>query len=41
MLLSGTVVDNWFLWAVKHHVAPSYPAVLPPVVDPSLMGGLR
>ncbi len=39
MILTGTVVDNWFLWAVKHGVAPSYPAVLPPVVDPSLIGG--
>jgi photosynthetic reaction center M subunit len=26
ILLTGTVVDNWYLWAVKHHVAPAYPA---------------
>jgi photosynthetic reaction center M subunit len=26
ILLTGTVVDNWYLWAVKHHVAPQYPA---------------
>jgi photosynthetic reaction center M subunit len=39
ILLTGTVVDNWFLWAVKHGVAPSYPAVFPPVVDPALMTG--
>ena len=25
ILLTGTVVDNWYLWAVKHHVAPEYP----------------
>ena len=25
ILLTGTVVDNWYLWAVKHGVAPSYP----------------
>ncbi len=25
ILLTGTVVDNWYLWAVKHHVAPNYP----------------
>jgi photosynthetic reaction center M subunit len=27
ILLTGTVVDNWYLWAVKHGVAPAYPAV--------------
>jgi photosynthetic reaction center M subunit len=37
ILLTGTVVDNWYLWAVKHHVAPSYPAVFPPVVDPATL----
>ena len=26
ILLTGTVVDNWYLWAVKHDVAPRYPA---------------
>jgi len=39
ILLTGTVVDNWFLWAVKHGVAPSYPSVFPPVVDPSTLPG--
>jgi photosynthetic reaction center M subunit len=34
ILLTGTVVDNWYLWAVKHHVAPMYPAVFGPDVDP-------
>lgn len=24
MLLTGTVVDNWFLWAQEHHFAPMY-----------------
>jgi photosynthetic reaction center M subunit len=37
ILLSGTVVDNWYLWAVKHHVAPAYPAVFPVGVDPALL----
>jgi photosynthetic reaction center M subunit len=37
ILLTGTVVDNWYLWAVKHHVAPMYPAVWTPVVDPALL----
>ena len=36
ILLTGTVVDNWYLWSVKHHVAPSYPTVFGTVVDPSL-----
>ena len=31
ILLSGTVVDNWYLWSVKHGVAPSYPHVFPAV----------
>lgn len=37
ILLTGTVVDNWFLWAVKHGVAPSYPQVFAPVADPALL----
>ncbi len=24
ILLTGTVVDNWYLWAVEHHFAPEY-----------------
>jgi photosynthetic reaction center M subunit len=39
ILLTGTVVDNWYLWGVKHGLAPSYPQVFPPVVDPALAGG--
>ena len=40
ILLTGTVVDNWYLWAVKHGVAPPYPNVFPAVVDPAtLIGG--
>ena len=39
ILLTGTVVDNWYLWAVKHGVAPMYPAFSVPVVDPSLLPG--
>ncbi|KQW42000.1 MULTISPECIES: photosynthetic reaction center subunit M [unclassified Roseateles] len=37
ILLTGTVVDNWYLWGVKHGIAPMYPAVFPPVADPSLV----
>ncbi|MFO0216218.1 MAG: photosynthetic reaction center subunit M, partial [Burkholderiales bacterium] len=40
ILLTGTVVDNWYLWAVKHGVAPMYPSVYPgPVIDPALLQG--
>ena len=39
ILLTGTVVDNWYLWAVKHHVAPSYPPVFAPVIDPATLPG--
>lgn len=28
ILLTGTVVDNWYLWAVEHHFAPEYPSML-------------
>jgi photosynthetic reaction center M subunit len=38
ILLTGTVVDNWYLWAVKHHVAPAYPPYMP-VVDPATLPG--
>lgn len=41
ILLSGTVVDNWYLWAVKHGVAPPYPTVFPPVIDPATLGGVK
>ena len=34
ILLTGTVVDNWYLWSVKHGVAPSYPQVFPHLPDP-------
>ena len=39
ILLTGTAVDNWYLWAVKHGVAPVYPHVFPPVVDPATLSG--
>jgi photosynthetic reaction center M subunit len=41
ILLTGTVVDNWYLWAVKHGVAPMYPAVYPNVVDPATLIGVK
>jgi photosynthetic reaction center M subunit len=40
ILLSGTVVDDWYLWAVKHGVAPGYPNVFPtPITDPAANPG--
>jgi photosynthetic reaction center M subunit len=39
ILLTGTVVDNWYLWAVKHGYAPGYPAIDPPVIDPATIPG--
>jgi photosynthetic reaction center M subunit len=41
ILLTGTVVDNWYLWAVKHHIAPMYPSVFPAIVDPTLLQGVK
>jgi photosynthetic reaction center M subunit len=39
ILLTGTVVDNWYLWAVKHGFAVSYPPIEPTVVDPATIPG--
>jgi len=31
------VVENWYLWGVKHGIAPAYPAIdAMPVVDPMM-----
>ncbi len=40
ILLTGTVVDNWYLWAVKHDFAPSYPDVYPVIQDPAAAAGV-
>ena len=37
ILLTGTVVDNWYLWAVEHHFATLYPVT--GVVDPATLPG--
>jgi photosynthetic reaction center M subunit len=41
ILLTGTVVDNWYLWSMKHGVVPPYPVVFPQVIDPSLLQGVK
>ncbi|MEY8878803.1 MAG: photosynthetic reaction center subunit M [Leptothrix sp. (in: b-proteobacteria)] len=35
ILLTGTVVDNWYLWAMKHGVVPPNPSVFGTVIDPA------
>jgi photosynthetic reaction center M subunit len=39
ILLTGTAVDNWYMWAVDHGVAPAYPVMHPDVVDPAVAAG--
>jgi len=39
ILLTGTVVDNWYLWGVKHGIAPAYPDVYTDMADPGMAGG--
>lgn len=38
ILLTGTVVDNWYLWGIKHGIVAPLPDLWPGVVDPA-MGG--
>jgi photosynthetic reaction center M subunit len=39
IILTGTVVENWYLWGVKHGIAPAYPPIeAMPTVDPLLSG---
>jgi len=39
IILTGTVVDNWFLWGLEHDLVPPYPDLYPSVIDPALMSG--
>lgn len=38
ILLTGTVVDNWYLWGIKHGIVAPTPDLYPNVVDPLLSG---
>mmetsp|Transcript_6597 Transcript_6597/g.9176 ORF Transcript_6597/g.9176 Transcript_6597/m.9176 type:complete len:324 (-) Transcript_6597:879-1850(-) len=38
ILLTGTVVDNWYLWGQAHGIVPEYPQVYDPAVDPAQGG---
>lgn len=39
ILLTGTVVDNWYLWGIKHGIVAPLPDLWPAVVDPLLSVG--
>ena len=39
ILLTGTVVDNWYLWGIKHGIVAPLPDIYPGVVDPAMSGG--
>ena len=39
ILLTGTVVDNWYLWGIKHGLVPAYPFEGVPVPDPASLPG--
>jgi len=39
ILLTGTVVDNWYYWAVEHHIAPQYAPSL--IIDRAKADSLR
>jgi photosynthetic reaction center M subunit len=38
ILLTGTVVDNWYLWGMKHGIVAPLPDMWPTVVDPAIGG---
>ena len=41
ILLTGTVVENWYLWGMKHGLVPTYPMIGEAVVDPLLTEGAQ
>jgi photosynthetic reaction center M subunit len=38
ILLTGTVVDNWYLWGIQHGIVAPLPDVFPGVIDPAMSG---
>jgi photosynthetic reaction center M subunit len=40
ILITGTVVDNWYLWGLEHGLVPPYPTA-ESVIDPALQQGAR
>jgi len=41
ILLTGTVVDNWYLWGVQHGLAPGYPHPWGTILDPAATGAVQ
>ena len=41
IILTGTVVENWYLWGMKHGLVPSYPMIGEAAVDPLLTEGAQ
>ena len=43
ILITGTVVDNWYLWGVKHGIAPTYAYApgLPSAPPPEVLRDLK
>jgi photosynthetic reaction center M subunit len=39
ILITGTVVDNWYLWGLEHGLVPGYPET--GVADPAMSGASR
>jgi photosynthetic reaction center M subunit len=37
ILLTGTVVDNWYLWGMENGLVPPYPETYPGMADPAAM----
>jgi photosynthetic reaction center M subunit len=40
ILITGTVIDNWYLWGLEHGLVPPYPHV-DMIVDPALQQGAQ
>jgi hypothetical protein len=41
ILITGTVVDNWFIWGQKHGIVPRYPEVYEQPTVPAQVGETR
>ncbi len=39
ILLTGTVVENWYLWGIKHGIVPAWPETAPAIIDPATLSG--
>ncbi len=41
ILLTGTVVDNWYLWGIEAGIVAPYPDLYPDVVNPAISGAAQ